>query len=192
MFRNSLSPLLPPSNRLSSDPSREYSPIELGDFNGDNAGDDNGPRFIIPRKPLSSANVANTDSTQSEAYKHDIAALPKMRYPPLPSKSPITAVLRDWLLEIMCCFLVFGASLAIVATVYPYQDRPLPQWPYSLSINSLISIYAVTLKAAMLLVLAQGKAFKPVRHWIVRNLRASRTWEPEVDLVHTASTSSRS
>jgi hypothetical protein len=49
-------------------------------------------------------------------------------------------------------------------TVYPYRDRPLPQWPYSLSINSLISVYAVILKAAILLILAQGKAFKLVAY----------------------------
>jgi hypothetical protein len=46
----------------------------------------------------------------------------------------------------------------------------LPQWPYSLSINSLISIYVVILKAAMLLVLAQGKAFKPIAYWIALEL----------------------
>ena len=45
---------------------------------------------------------------------------------------------------------------AIMVTVYPYQDRSLPQWPYNLSINSLVSIYGVVLKAAILLVLAEG------------------------------------
>lgn len=50
------------------------------------------------------------------------------------------------------CILFVGALVAIVVTIYPYEGRPLPQWPYRLSNNSLISVYVVVLKAAMLLV----------------------------------------
>lgn len=49
-----------------------------------------------------------------------------------------------------------GALLAIVATIYHFQGRPLPDWPYGLSINTLISIYVVMMKAAIAFVIAQG------------------------------------
>ena len=65
-------------------------------------------------------------------------------------------LLQEWWLEIICGLLAVGALFAILATVYPYNGRPLPQWPYGLSINSLIAIYVVILKATMLLVVTQG------------------------------------
>lgn len=65
-------------------------------------------------------------------------------------------IFQNWWLELLCCFLTIGALLAIMATVLPYEGRPLPNWPYNLSINSLISIYVVILKAAMSVVLAEG------------------------------------
>lgn len=35
------------------------------------------------------------------------------------------------------------------ATLYPYDGKPLPQWPYSISINALLSIYSMFLKACL-------------------------------------------
>lgn len=57
----------------------------------------------------------------------------------------------------ICCALVVGALLAIFATIAPFERQPLEQWPYRLSINSLVSFYVVVLKAAMLLVVASGE-----------------------------------
>lgn len=65
--------------------------------------------------------------------------------------------LIDWKWETTSCFLAVGSLLAITATVYPYNGRPLPQWPYGLTINSLISIYTTIMKAAMYSILAQGR-----------------------------------
>lgn len=46
--------------------------------------------------------------------------------------------------------------MAIVVTLYPYNSHPMPQWPYHLSINTLIAIYTTVLKATMLMVTAEG------------------------------------
>jgi hypothetical protein len=56
----------------------------------------------------------------------------------------------------MCSFLSAGAFVAIFVTVWTHEGRPLPDWPYHLTINTLIAIYVVVLKAALLLVTAQG------------------------------------
>lgn len=56
----------------------------------------------------------------------------------------------------MCCVLAIAALLAIVAVLYPYQNRPLPQWPYGISTNTIIAIFAAIAKSAMLLVVAEG------------------------------------
>ncbi|KAL6716055.1 hypothetical protein ACLMJK_007017 [Lecanora helva] len=67
-----------------------------------------------------------------------------------------THYLRNWWLEIGACFTFTLALSAIVLTLRPHQGKPLPQWPFSISINSLISIYVVVLKAAILFVAAEG------------------------------------
>jgi len=70
-----------------------------------------------------------------------------------PFRSPI---LKYWWLEIGACFLFLIILVAIVATLYPHQGKPLPQWPYHLSVNTVISIYVVILKSTILLVAAEG------------------------------------
>jgi Protein of unknown function (DUF3176) len=64
--------------------------------------------------------------------------------------------LEIWWLELSSCVMFVTALAAVVITIYPYEGRLLPQWPYHLTINSLISVYIVILKAAMLLVAAEG------------------------------------
>ncbi|KAI1803519.1 hypothetical protein F4811DRAFT_328374 [Daldinia bambusicola] len=56
---------------------------------------------------------------------------------------------RFWKLEILSCLLVLASPLAILATLYPYDTRPLPQWPLRISVNTLLSIYSVVLKASL-------------------------------------------
>lgn len=64
--------------------------------------------------------------------------------------------LKNWWLETGACFIFVLALVAIIVTLRPHQDKPLPQWPYNISVNSLISIYVVILKATVLLVTAEG------------------------------------
>ena len=64
--------------------------------------------------------------------------------------------LRHWWLEIGACFLFLISLIAIIVTLYPYQGKPLPQWPYQISINSVISVYVVVLKASIVFVIAEG------------------------------------
>ncbi|KAI2473119.1 hypothetical protein F4781DRAFT_419563 [Annulohypoxylon bovei var. microspora] len=70
-----------------------------------------------------------------------------------PAKS-ITLV-KIWWLEIASCLLVVAIIAALVGTIQPYQGQPLPQWPYSLSINTIVSFYSEIMRAAMILVLGE-------------------------------------
>jgi hypothetical protein len=191
MYRNSPNLLRQQSNRISSVSLHGYQHVEGGDLPTDNAGGDNGPRFSIPRKPVSGLSVVEPNAAHFETHKLEALALEDKAHHCSPPESSFPGLLRVWWLEILSCFLVIGASLAIVATVYPYRDRPLPQWPYNLSINSLISVYVVILKAAMLLILAQGKAFKLVAYR-TGNSPASRPRTPQMVMVQTSPTTSRS
>ncbi|KAI1469257.1 uncharacterized protein F4812DRAFT_422540 [Daldinia caldariorum] len=56
---------------------------------------------------------------------------------------------RFWKLEILSCLLVLASPLVILATLYPYDRRPLPQWPIRISVNTLLSIYSMVFKASL-------------------------------------------
>jgi hypothetical protein len=109
--------------------------------------------FVIPRKPVnpsaaSSPGFVKSDIPRDEAGQSSgIAAS---------SHSNQASIFHTWWVEIGSCVVVLGALFAIFGILYPHQNAPLPNWPYSISINSLVSIFVVIMKGAMLLVLAEG------------------------------------
>ena len=64
--------------------------------------------------------------------------------------------LRNWWMEIGACLLFMIAFVAIIATLYPHQGKPLPEWPFQISINALVSVYVVVLKTTIVFVTAEG------------------------------------
>ncbi len=72
-----------------------------------------------------------------------------------------------WIWE-WCAMLISGISLiAIFLILQLHQGRPLPNWPYSITINSLISIFATIFKVTILVPIAQGLS-QAKRHWFQR------------------------
>lgn len=63
---------------------------------------------------------------------------------------------KNWWMEIGACVLGLVTLVAVIGTLQPHQGKPLPQWPYHISVNALISIYVLVLKAAILLVTTEG------------------------------------
>lgn len=57
-----------------------------------------------------------------------------------------------WKLELFACLAFLTALAAMVATMYPHQGKPLPQWPFRVSVNTLLAIYGRVIKAATLYV----------------------------------------
>ena len=49
----------------------------------------------------------------------------------------------------------------IILILYLHEGRPLPEWPLSITINSLVSVFSAIMSAAMLLtnaeIMSQGK-----------------------------------
>ena len=66
-------------------------------------------------------------------------------------------ILSGWWIEIICFLVVCLSLLAIFITLYLHEGQPLPQWHFAISLNTLIAIYALIFKAAILLITAQGK-----------------------------------
>lgn len=108
--------------------------------------------FSIARKPVSHQQSSVSASDKKGLYAEvDPSYTSKQQEP-----KDHFDFFRFWWLELLCCVVFIGALVAVVVTIRPYEEHPLPQWPYHLSINSLIAIYVVILKAAILLVAAEG------------------------------------
>lgn len=112
--------------------------------------------FAIPRKPISRLSVqSSTDGPiLLRNLKDESNDVPRDRR--TASTRYLSEWLRDWRPEAVCCVLFVGALMAIVGAILPYQDRPLPHWPYSISINTLISILIAIAKTAMRFVITEG------------------------------------
>lgn len=81
------------------------------------------------------------------------AALPSSVHT-APRKSPrklchLLSTQNPWFLGIINAILLLVVISAIVATLYIHAGQPIPQWPFHITINAMISIYAVILKASM-------------------------------------------
>lgn len=63
---------------------------------------------------------------------------------------------RFWLMEMLSCLIAIAAFAAIVITLVIHQDRPLPQWPHLITINTLIALFTSILKASMIMPVAEG------------------------------------
>ena len=61
--------------------------------------------------------------------------------------------LKNWWLELRDWFLFVLALIAIFVMLLPHQDKPLPQWPYHMSVNCFISILVVIQKQRYCLLL---------------------------------------
>ncbi|KAF7509297.1 hypothetical protein GJ744_008191 [Endocarpon pusillum] len=117
--------------------------------------------FSLPRKPIAHGTASTRAVDQNGCYQE---VNPGVNVSKNQSSSQ-SRFLSTWWLEIICCVLFIGALAAVVITVTPYEGRLLPQWPYRLSINTLIAVYMIILKAAMLLVAAEGLTGGLGDHW---------------------------
>jgi len=66
------------------------------------------------------------------------------------------AVNSRWLLETLSCLVALIFLAASIMILSMYNNRPLPHWPYSITVNSLVSLFVTILKAALLLPITEG------------------------------------
>ncbi|KAI0171952.1 hypothetical protein GGR52DRAFT_448583 [Hypoxylon sp. FL1284] len=89
-----------------------------------------------PRKSISSASgvKADTESTRRS--------------------SNIIQNLSSWSWELVASFFVLAIPLLILGTLYPHAGQPVPQWPFKISVNALLSIYGVVFRTCLTFVVA--------------------------------------
>lgn len=73
--------------------------------------------------------------------------------------------LKRWTVDILSCIVACLALMAIVITLATHDGRPLPNWRFGITVNALVSIFAVIWRAAMVAPVANGKStciFDPI------------------------------
>lgn len=94
--------------------------------------------------------VSSTATQQSHQTiaQNNLSSAKSLHAPP--------SVWKQWWGEVLCCFLMMGMLGAMVGILYHSKDKPLPDWPYRTSANTVISILSAVLKACAAFVLAEG------------------------------------
>ena len=115
---------------------------------------DDQSHFSIRRKPVNSDSAKSPNNVFLIGESDDQPRKPSRRHSPLDIIRK--AFDYEWSVEIASCFLACLALFAIVITVAIHEDKPLPQWPPLISVNSLIAIFTALLKAAILMPVAEG------------------------------------
>jgi hypothetical protein len=63
---------------------------------------------------------------------------------------------KGWTAEICSCIFALLSLLGLVATLLAHQNKPMPEWPQIVSINSIISLFALLMRAGVGTVLTEG------------------------------------
>lgn len=61
-----------------------------------------------------------------------------------------------WLPEISCCLLSLGLFAAIIAVLRLYDGRGLPDWPLTVSLNTVVAFLAAMCEVALIIPLTEG------------------------------------
>jgi hypothetical protein len=61
-----------------------------------------------------------------------------------------------WTAETCSCIFALLSLAGLIATLHAHQDRPLPQWPQLVNINSIVSLFSMLIRAGVGVVLAEG------------------------------------
>jgi len=100
----------------------------------------------VPRFPVVEHEQAGPPSAKDE----------KLQSSPTWSSDVARVWTRGWTPEIVSCLFAIASLGGLVATLKTHEGRPLPGWPQLVTINSIVSIFSMMIRASVGLVLAEG------------------------------------
>jgi hypothetical protein len=62
----------------------------------------------------------------------------------------------SWTLEIISCLTSVIFLAAIIVVLYMYDGKPMPEWPYGITLNALVSVLSTIMKAAMVFIVTEA------------------------------------
>lgn len=108
--------------------------------------------LVPPKAPLLSQRPHTQDGGSNSAEK------PLPEYPAHNKRENFGF---RWRWEIPSCVISVLSIIAIAIILREYDGRPLPKWPYKITINALVSVLTTLLKAGMLVVISEGSMVSP-------------------------------
>lgn len=88
-------------------------------------------------------------------WDEPLASTQQQLSPPRP-RHTFFGVLGSWVWELLSCVIALGALAGILVVLQQFNGRALRDWPYSITINTLLSILITVIKAAVVVPLAEG------------------------------------
>ncbi|KAJ5547982.1 hypothetical protein N7513_005216 [Penicillium frequentans] len=64
----------------------------------------------------------------------------------------------SWTLEILSCLTSIVFFIAIIVVLWYYDGRSMPDWPYGITLNALVSVLSMVMKASMAFIVAEALA----------------------------------
>lgn len=106
--------------------------------------------------------MQNAPLLDAQAKNAPLASTKRIASNDRPLKSPTASSLigsiltKRWTAEVASCVFALAALAGLVVILRTHQDRPLPQWPQLVTINSIVSIFSLLMRAGVCYVLAEG------------------------------------
>lgn len=101
----------------------------------------------LPSETASTSQILCEPESQMSREKVDQSTMPPTSNQPM--RTWTSWFWTSWKWESAACLLVLATPIIIFATLYLHSGQPLPQWPFKVSINSLLSVYALVIKASI-------------------------------------------
>ncbi|KAJ5666329.1 uncharacterized protein N7477_008777 [Penicillium maclennaniae] len=71
---------------------------------------------------------------------------------------PLSSAEQVWTLGILACLTSIVFLVAIVAVLFNFDGKPMPDWPHGITLNTLVSVLSTVMKATMAFVLTESLA----------------------------------
>ena len=128
-----------------------YQPPQYARLNDQDRGEFGSESLLLTENA-----VAETTPQQHADRSAGVSPQSKDAHGSAPSPGFLSLLYTRWLVELLACVLAVLALAAIVITLGTHDGRPLPNWPFDISVNALVSIFAVIFKGAILVPVAEG------------------------------------
>ncbi|KAJ5633356.1 hypothetical protein N7490_009695 [Penicillium lividum] len=63
---------------------------------------------------------------------------------------------NNWILELLSCVMSLVLLIAVIIVLENYDGKPMPEWPYGITLNALVSLLSTFMKAAMAFAITEG------------------------------------
>ncbi|POS72857.1 hypothetical protein DHEL01_v208754 [Diaporthe helianthi] len=104
---------------------------------------------LHPRNVIFTPDDVSKESKSGTRYSR-LSSSSKLRSIRVPKKT------GSWFWEVVATLFAIGAVASIVALLARYEGKPLPSWPYAITLNALIAVLTTVANAAMAVPLSSG------------------------------------